>query len=108
MASSTAEAASSRRVVREGPPQVVLAEVWPERLHEDELRVGQLPEQEVREPQLARGADEQVGIRELGRVEVSRQRVLVHILGVGSRLEQASRRLDELGAAAVVERDPER
>ena len=56
-----------------------LAEVRPERVGEDELGVGELPEQEVREPQLARGADQQVGVGQLGRVELRGERVLVEL-----------------------------
>ena len=46
--------------------EVVGAEVGPERVGEDELRVRRLPEQEVRDPELARGADEKVDLGELG------------------------------------------
>ena len=54
--------------------QLLLAEVGPERLREDELRVRGLPEHEVREPELARGAHEQVQVGELGRVQPLRDR----------------------------------
>ena len=62
------------RVRLERLAQVLLAEVGPERVHEDELGVGELPEQEVRDPQLARRADEQVRVGHLRRVEVARRR----------------------------------
>src|SRR5204863_5371442 len=42
--------------------QVCLAEVRPERLGEDELRIRALPEQEVRESLLARGPDQQIRV----------------------------------------------
>ena len=44
-------------------------EVGPQLLAEDELRVGALPEQVVGDPLLAAGADQQVGVVHLGRVE---------------------------------------
>src|SRR5438046_215833 len=51
--SSTAEAAASLRVGGEGLLELFVPEVRPERVGEDELGVGQLPQQEVRDPQLA-------------------------------------------------------
>ena len=45
------------------------AEIGPERVHEDELRVGELPEKEVGHPQLPRGADEEIRLGHLGRIE---------------------------------------
>ena len=51
-------------------------EVRPQLLAEDELRVGALPEQEVRDPLLAAGADQEVGLVHLGRVEVAAELLL--------------------------------
>ena len=96
-----------RRVLGERAAQVALAEVRPERVDEHELGVGDLPEQEVRDPQLAGRADEQVGVGQLRRVQLRGERVLVDLLRRARRLDQPARRLDELGAAAVVEGDPE-
>src|SRR3989304_1998745 len=53
--SAPAEAPAPARVFLEGAREVVRAEVGPERLDEDELRVGELPEQEVGDPELAGG-----------------------------------------------------
>src|SRR5207237_1087131 len=72
-----AEAPAPPRVRDQRLAQLPLAEVRPERVDEDELRIGELPEQEVRDPQLAGGADQQIRIRELGRVQVRGDRVLV-------------------------------
>src|SRR5215471_1953053 len=44
-------------------------EVGPMRGDEDELAIGSLPQQEVGEPLLAAGADDEIGIRQIGRVE---------------------------------------
>ncbi len=52
--------------------EALLAEVGPQRVVEDELGVRRLPEQEVRDPLLAGGADDEIRIGELGRVEVGR------------------------------------
>ena len=83
------------------------AEVGPERVGEDELGVGRLPEHEVRDPELAGGADQQVDLGQLGRVEARRDRRLVDLVGREAVLDAAARRLDELRPAAVVEGDPE-
>ena len=102
-----AEAAAAARVLGEGLPEVPLAEVGPERVHEHELRVGELPEEEVRDPQLPRGADQKVGLGHLGRVEPRADGVLVDVARVDPFLDEPPRGLDDLRAAAVVERDPE-
>ena len=72
--SPAAEAAAAARVLVERVLEVARAEVGPELVDEDELGVGELPEQEVRDAQLAGGADEQVGVGQLGRVEVGGER----------------------------------
>ena len=77
--SSAAESSTPRRVLRQGRAQVALVEVGPELVDEDELRVGELPEQEVRDAQLAARADQQIGIGQLGRVEVRGEDVLVDL-----------------------------
>src|SRR5215203_6009484 len=48
--------------VAHGVGQVGAAEVGPHAVGEDQLGVGALPEQEVREPLLAAGADQQVHV----------------------------------------------
>ena len=88
-------------------PQVVGAEVGPERVGEDELGVRRLPEHEVRDPELARRADQQVDLGQVGGVEPRRDRRLVDLVRGEAVVDAAPRRLDELGPAAVVERDPE-
>jgi len=67
---------------------VSLSEVGPQRVREEELRVRRLPKQEVAQPQLAAGSDEQVGVmRELvgmARLELIGEQRFVDVL----RLEQ--------------------
>ena len=94
-------------VLREGRAQVALVEVGPELVHEDELCVGELPEQEVRDAQLAARSDQQIGVGKLWCVEIRCEDVLVDLLGVDAALDDPPGRLDQLGAAAVVERDPQ-
>src|SRR5688572_47006 len=105
--SSTAEAAAAAGVRRQGRLEISRREVRPVAFDEHELGVRELPEQEVRDAQLARGADEQVGIGHLGGVEVRGEDVLVDLPRLDSGLDELARRLDDLGPPAVVERDPE-
>ena len=55
---STAEASLAGRVLTKRCSQVGLAEVRPGRVEEDELRIRELPEQEVRDALVAGGADQ--------------------------------------------------
>src|SRR6476619_2021101 len=105
--SSTAESSTARGVLRQGCAEGTGVEVRPELVGEDELRVGELPQQEVRDAQLAARADEQIRVGKRRRVEVRGEHVLVDLGGLHPALDDSARRLDELGAAAVVERDPE-
>ena len=73
-----------RRRRRPGPPQLVAPEVGPHHVGEVELGVGRLPEQEVRQPLLARGADHQVGRRQRARVE-RRARTSPSLIASGRR-----------------------
>src|SRR5947199_2488453 len=59
--------------------KVAAAEVRPQGAGDPDLRIGDLPEQEVRDPQLARGADEQVGIGLARGVEVAADGLLVDV-----------------------------
>src|SRR5436309_10514995 len=102
--SSAAESTAAARVILDCGSKLVWAEVRPERVGEDELRIRRLPEQEVRHPQLARGADDEVGIRHLRCVEMARERVLVDRLAGGGDPPGG---FDELCPPAVVKGDPE-
>jgi hypothetical protein len=83
------------------------AEVRPEGVGEVELGVGQLPEQEVAQAQLAAGADHQVGIGHVGQVEVARNRRFVDLRGARARrLDLGGDGADgvgDFGAPAVAE-----
>src|SRR5919199_604534 len=104
---SAAEAAAAARIVLQGGAEIRLAEVRPQGVDEDELGVRELPEQEVRDAKLARGADQQVRIRHVGLVQAGRKRLLVDLVGFDAVLEEPARGGGQLGPAAVVERDPE-
>ena len=52
----------SARVLREYKAEVGASELRPQLLHEQELGVCELPGQEVAQPALARGSDEEVGV----------------------------------------------
>src|SRR6476659_6156446 len=69
LASAESPAAAGERGERVA--EVVSAKVGPERIREDELGIRELPEQEVRDALLARGADEQVGVRHLRRCQAT-------------------------------------
>ena len=56
--------------------ELLPVEVRPQAVREVELRVGGLPEQEVRQPQLAAGADDQLRVLQLGRVEMAAELLL--------------------------------
>ena len=58
----SAETAVPRRVDFAGMPQMPPVEIGPERVEKDKLRVSGLPEQEIRQPLLARGTDPQVDV----------------------------------------------
>ena len=89
------------------PPQREPVDVGPQDVGEHHLGVRRLPEHEVREPLLARRAPDQVGVRELGDVEVLGEGLLVDLVGVqpAGRDLPGDRpgRVGQLGAAAVVD-----
>src|SRR5947209_7866839 len=76
-------------------------EVRPELAAEHQLRVRRLPQQVVRQALLAAGADDQVGVVHLGRVQA------VAKLLLGAALEAAGG-VEDLGPATVVEGDEQR
>src|SRR5919204_6488413 len=54
----------------ERPLELLAVEVRPQLLGEVELRVRRLPEQEIRESELAPGANDELGILKIGRIQV--------------------------------------
>src|SRR3954454_9837300 len=101
---TAAEAAPAAGVVVEGCAELLLAEVRPERVEEDQLRIGELPQEEIRDPQLAGRADQEVGVRHRRRVQIGRESLFVDRLAAS---DGSIGGVNELRATAVVERDPQ-
>ena len=74
----TAVAALALLIFRDAFEQMHATEIRPERGCDINFGVGQLPEQKVAEPHFARGADHQVGIRQVPRVKMTSNRVFVN------------------------------
>src|SRR5437868_5602653 len=87
--------------------QVAAAEIRPQRLGDPDFRVGDLPEEKVADAHLAAGPDQQIGIGLAGGVEELAEAPLVEIVGGHAGGDRAARGVDDLGAAAVVQRDVE-
>src|SRR2546428_1446727 len=83
----------------QGLVEILHLEVRPEHRRRPHLGIRDLPQQKVRDAQLAAGADEQVGIRMLRRVQTARDRRLVDRIWCDAFLHQRAHRVDDLGAA---------
>ena len=57
-----------------------LAEVWPENIHENELRIGRLPDEKIAETMFLTRADNDVRVGKLGCVQMGRDRILIQLL----------------------------
>src|SRR5207248_1918820 len=90
------EAAAARGEVLEALLERFPREVRPQLVAEHQLGVRTLPQQVVRDPLLATGADDQVGIVHVGGVQVRAEIVL----GTGVK---GSRSVEDLRPSAVVE-----
>src|SRR4029079_19418547 len=75
-----AEAALALLVLEEGDEEVPAPEVRPQHGAHRKLRVGYLPEEEVREAHLAAGPHDEVGVGLAGGVQAACERLLVEIL----------------------------
>src|SRR6266850_782422 len=87
--------------------QIAAAEVGPQRLGDPDLGVGDLPQEEIAHAHLAAGPDQQIRIRLAGGVEEFTEAPLVEIVGAHTGRDGAPRRVDDLGAPAIVQRDVE-
>src|SRR5216684_7598616 len=74
-----AVAALARLKVDDRFEEIAAAKIGPEDFGDVDLRVGDLPEQEVRDAQLAAGADEEIGVVEVGGVEMIGEELLVDL-----------------------------
>src|SRR5918992_676793 len=83
-------------------------EVGPQPVAEVELRIGRLPDQEVADPLVASGPDEQVRLGQAARVQPLGDGVLVDGLERQAVRHTAAYGIHDVAAARVVERDVER
>src|SRR2546426_10240011 len=108
-----AEATLALLVGADRAQEVDLPERRPVRVAEVELAVGALPQEEAGEPDLAAGADDEVRVGEVGRVEILADRLLgdalddrLHVFALLVLLAQHRlHRVDDLLASAVGEGD---
>src|SRR5689334_19944132 len=104
----SAEATASALEVIDRLVEVFAPEIGPENVGHPELRVRELPEQEIGDAKLAAGADQEIGIGKPVRVQHAREELLVDPLRldpVRARLDQdAADRVHDLRAPAVGER----
>ena len=87
-------------------------EIGPIDRHENELAVGGLPKQEIGEPLLAAGANDQVGIGNVGRVQMAAEKLRRNVFGGEPSLRDfdcdAAGGARDLLAGAIVERHDQR
>ena len=113
-AASPPKRRSRRRIFGDGAFQRGAVEIRPERRNENELAIGRLPEQEIRQPLLAAGADDEIRIRQIRRVEEAGDRsqrshlLAVEPAGVRRLPPSAVRARTISWRAAVVECDDQR
>src|SRR5688572_5777250 len=87
--------------------EVPAPEVGPQVIGDPDLGVGDLPEQKVTDAHLAARPDQQIGIGLARGVEEAREPTLIEIFRLHARLNGATRGVDDLSPAAVIERDIE-
>src|SRR5260221_3021965 len=89
--------------------EVALGKIGPQRVGEAELRIGRLPEQEIADPLLAAGADDEIGIGHVGGQQMLADQHLVDRIGIepagGHLVREGARRRRDLVAAAIGQRD---
>src|SRR5690554_2074321 len=107
-----AEASVPRSVDLRSSPQGAAVHLGPELVEHHDLRVGGLPQQEVRGPQLPARAQEEVDVGHVGLVEEARDRLLGDLLGIEAPClhlaRDGLRGVGDLGSPAVVHAHRER
>src|SRR4029077_1653181 len=99
------EAAVTTRELEERGVERVRPEVRPERLTPVELRVGRLPDKEVRQALLAARPDDEIRVRQADGVEGRTDSGLVDVLGRDPARRERPERVDQFGPPGVVEGD---
>src|SRR5262245_37738352 len=106
--SHPAETARAALILGDGPVEIDLRKVRPEDRGDPQLRVGDLPQEEIRDPHLPAGPDEEIRIRHVSRVERLGDVLLADLLGIELARAHLAREgphgIEQLVAAAVVER----
>src|SRR5512135_3807669 len=80
-AMDVAEAPVPFLIIHDGPEEMFPAEIRPEDGRDPDLRVGDLPEQEIRDPELAAGADEEVRVGNARGQKEAPEALLVEVAG---------------------------
>ena len=92
-------------IVENRAQQVGAIEIGPQRIGDIQLRISDLPQQEIADAHLAGGADQQVGVGRTGGVEPRRDGLFVDHNVVASRVfKEGLHRVDQLRASTVVDR----
>src|SRR6185312_10002804 len=86
-ASAASEAAPARRELVQGGLERLPGEIGPQLVTEHELRVRALPQQVVGDAQLAAGADHEIWVMHVGRIEVTAKLLLGGASEVSRRVE---------------------
>ena len=97
-------------IFRDALEQMHPAKLRPQGGSHIDFRVSQLPQQKVAQPHLTAGANHQIGIGQMPRVEMTRHRVLVDFQMIQAaiargRVHDRAERIHQFGACAVVERE---
>ena len=96
-------------IFRDAFQQMHSAELRPQGRSDINFGIGKLPQQEIAQPHFAAGANHQVGIRQVPRVQVLRHRVLVNVqmiqTAVARRgIHDGPKCVHQFGARAVIQR----
>jgi hypothetical protein len=122
----SAEAPFALLVVLDGLKQMNAAEVRPQPVRHKDLRVRNLPQQKIRDAIFAAGADHQIGVRHVRRIQILRdlrlvdalvervdlqhilKRTAAHMRFIDQRLHQRACSVHHLRPRAVIQRQRQR
>ena len=105
------EAALAATILGDGGGQISFGEIGPEGRGENEFSVGGLEQEEITDAGFARGADDEVRVRQVGGREVAAEGgvggVVEWLFSGGDGGSIGAGGIDDLGAGAVIEREDE-
>ena len=87
-----AEASLAALKVSDGFEQVYATEVGPENVGHVDFRIRRLPQKEVAEPHFSTGANHQVELRQMARIQMFRDQLLIDLEMVDATVVLAPRR----------------